>query len=188
MVSTDNQRANPLSNELTKINGFHYPRLFDRAAVSSPAAKFTVALVGNPNTGKSTFFSALCGVPARIGNYPGVTVEKKIGKYRDSQGTVTVVDLPGTYSLSARTPDEMVSVDVLLGRQADVAHVDVIVAIVDATNLERNLYLFTQLRQLNRPIVLVLNMWDRMQAEGRTIEVDELSRRLGVRSSCLGQP
>ncbi len=149
--------------------------------VSSPAAKFTVALVGNPNTGKSTFFSALCGVPARIGNYPGVTVEKKIGKYRDSQGTVTVVDLPGTYSLSARTPDEMVSVDVLLGRQADVAHVDVIVAIVDATNLERNLYLFTQLRQLNRPIVLVLNMWDRMQAEGRTIEVDELSRRLGVR-------
>ncbi len=156
------------------------------ASSTSPTATtstttLTVALVGNPNTGKSTFFSALCGVPARIGNYPGVTVEKKLGKYRDAHGSVTVVDLPGTYSLSARTLDEKVSVDVLLGRQADVPHVDVIVAIVDATNLERNLYLFTQLRQLNRPIVLVLNMWDRMEAEGRTLDMDELSRRLGVR-------
>lgn len=147
----------------------------------APSSSLTIALVGNPNTGKSTLFSALCGVPARIGNYPGVTVEKKLGKYRDSQGAVTVVDLPGTYSLSARTPDEMVSVDVLLGRQSDVPHVDVIVAIVDATNLERNLYLFTQVRQLNRPVLLVLNMWDRVVAEGRTIDVEQLSRRLGVR-------
>ncbi len=145
-----------------------------------PVRDLTVALVGNPNTGKSTFFSALCGIPARVGNYPGVTVEKKLGKYRDAQGSVTVVDLPGTYSLSARTPDEMVSVDVLLGRQSDVPRIDLIVVIVDATNLERNLYLYTQLRQLNKPLLLVLNMWDRMQAEGRTIDVEELSRRLGV--------
>ncbi len=141
----------------------------------------TVALVGNPNTGKSTFFSGLCGVPARVGNYPGVTVEKKLGKYQDQHGQVTIVDLPGTYSLSARTPDEMVSVDVLLGRQADVPCVDVIVVIVDATNLERNLYLFTQLRQLEKPILLVLNMWDRMQGENRTIDVQRLSERLGTK-------
>ena len=153
----------------------------DHTTPQVASSTLTIALVGNPNTGKSTLFSALCGVPARIGNYPGVTVEKKLGKYRDAQGAVTVVDLPGTYSLSARTPDEMVSVDVLLGRQSDVPHVDVIVAIVDATNLERNLYLFTQVRQLNRPVLLVLNMWDRVVSEGRTIDVEQLSHRLGVR-------
>ncbi len=141
----------------------------------------TVALVGNPNTGKSTLFSALCGVPARVGNYPGVTVEKKLGKYRDEAGEVVIVDLPGTYSLAARTMDEMVSVDVLLGRQADVPKLDVIVAIADATNLERNLYLFTQLQQLNVPIVLVLNMWDRVLAGSMKVDVDKLSERLGVK-------
>lgn len=151
-----------------------------RPLSASPPAKLTVALVGNPNTGKSTLFSALCGVPARIGNYPGVTVEKKLGKYRDPQGEVTLVDLPGTYSLSARTLDEMVSVDVLLGRRADVPSIDVIVVIVDATNLERNLYLFTQLRQLGKPLVLVLNMWDRVRAHGPAIDTQLLSQRLGT--------
>jgi ferrous iron transport protein B len=140
----------------------------------------TVALVGNPNTGKSTLFSALCGVPARIGNYPGVTVEKKIGRYRDAIGEVSVVDLPGTYSLSARTLDEMVSVDVLLGRQSDVPKLNAIVAIVDATNLERNLYLFTQLRQLDIPILLVLNMWDRVAASSISIDLPKLQERLEV--------
>lgn len=149
-----------------------------RAAVP---ATVTVALVGNPNTGKSTFFSAICGVPARIGNYPGVTVEKKLGKYRDALGQVQVIDLPGTYSLAARTLDEKVSVDVLLGRQSDVPQIDLIVVIVDATNLERNLYLFTQLRQLGKPILLLLNMWDRVQAERRVIDVEKLEQRLGVR-------
>ncbi len=149
--------------------------------MKAPANALTIALVGNPNTGKSTLFSALCGVPARIGNYPGVTVEKKLGKYRDAAGEVTVVDLPGTYSLAARTLDEKVSVDVLLGKQADVPQLDVIVAIVDATSLERNLYLFTQVRQLGKPLVLVLNMWDRAQAEGVKIDIPELSSRLGAR-------
>lgn len=143
--------------------------------------RLTIALVGNPNTGKSTFFSALCGVPARIGNYPGVTVEKKLGHYRDDAGMVTVVDLPGTYSLSARTLDEMVSVDVLLGRHTDVPCVDLIVAILDATNLERNLYLFTQLRQLGKPILLVLNMWDRVLGQESSINLPELANRLQVR-------
>ncbi|MBX3422820.1 MAG: ferrous iron transport protein B [Pirellulaceae bacterium] len=141
--------------------------------------RLTIALMGNPNTGKSTFFSGLCGVPARIGNYPGVTVEKKLGSYRDSEGLVTVVDLPGTYSLTARTPDEKVSVDVLLGRVAEVPNIDVIVHVADATNLERNLYLFTQLRQLGVPLLLVLNMWDRAQT-GVQLDVRQLSQRLGV--------
>ena len=156
----------------------------DKKVPSAPPSCKTVALVGNPNTGKSTLFSALCGVPARVGNYPGVTVEKKLGRYSDACGEVVVVDLPGTYSLSARTMDEMVSVDVLLGRQADVAKLDLIVAIADATNLERNLYLFTQLKQLQIPIVLVLNMWDRVQAGEIKVDVSELSERLGVKVVC----
>ncbi|MEZ6135059.1 MAG: ferrous iron transport protein B [Pirellulaceae bacterium] len=149
--------------------------------MKSTQPALTIALIGNPNTGKSTLFSALCGVPARIGNYPGVTVEKKLGKYRDATGDVTVIDLPGTYSLAARTLDEKVSVDVLLGKQADVPHLDVIVAIVDATNLERNLYLFTQVRQLGKPLILVLNMWDRASASGQSIDLPELESRLGAR-------
>ncbi len=139
----------------------------------------TIALIGNPNTGKSTLFSGLCGVPARIGNYPGVTVEKKLGKYRDSQGTITVIDLPGTYSLTARTPDEKISIDVLLGNQPDLSRVDAIIAVVDANNLERNLYLFTQLRQLEIPLLLVLNMWDRAESQIE-INIAELERRLGT--------
>lgn len=145
------------------------------------SSELVVGLVGNPNTGKSTLFSGLCGVPARIGNYPGVTVEKKLGKYSDSAGTVTIVDLPGTYSLAARTLDEKVSVDVLLHREADMPPVDVIIAVVDSTNLERNLYLFTQLRELGKPILLVLNMWDRLEAEGITIDTPALEQRLGVK-------
>ena len=152
--------------------------------IKIPSESLTVALVGNPNTGKSTLFSALCGVPTRVGNYPGVTVEKKLGRYSDGGGEVVIVDLPGTYSLSARTIDEMVSVDVLLGRQPDVPKLDLIVAIVDATNLERNLYLFTQLRQLKIPLVLVLNMWDRVLASGIKVDLAKLSDRLGVKVIC----
>ncbi len=138
-----------------------------------------VALVGNPNTGKSTLFSALCGVPTRIGNYPGVTVEEKFGEYQDEDGRVTIIDLPGTYSLSARTPDEFVSVDILLGRR-DAPALDAVIVIADATNLERNLYLFTQVRQLGLPTLLVLNMWDRVQAGECAIDASALSARLGV--------
>lgn len=142
-------------------------------------ATVRVALVGNPNTGKSTLFSGLCGVPTRIGNYPGVTVEEKYGRYTDEFGEVVIIDLPGTYSLSARTPDEFVSVDVLLG-QKNQEPLDGVVVIVDATNLERNLYLFTQVQQLGLPVVLVLNMWDRVGKIEMSVDVPELSKRLGV--------
>ncbi|MGC1274496.1 MAG: ferrous iron transport protein B, partial [Planctomycetaceae bacterium] len=140
----------------------------------------TVALIGNPNTGKSTLFNALAGMKARVGNYPGVTVEKKVGKFRHGTQHVTVIDLPGTYSLSPRTPDEMVSVDVLLGRQADVPRLDAVVCIVDASNLERNLYLFGQVRELGLPTVLVLNMTDVAAARGVSIDTPGLAERLGV--------
>ncbi len=152
----------------------------EAASEATVPKSLTVALVGNPNTGKSTLFSALCGVPTRIGNYPGVTVEEKLGKYVDQQGEVTIVDLPGTYSLSARTPDEMVSVDVLVGRRREVPRVDAVVVIVDATNLERNLYLFSQVLQIGLPTVLVLNMWDRVASSGWKIEIQRLEARLGI--------
>jgi ferrous iron transport protein B len=147
---------------------------------STAAPPLTVALIGNPNTGKSTLFSALSGIQTRIGNYPGCTVEKKIGRLQIGSHPIRLVDLPGTYSLSPRSPDEMVSVDVLLGRMPDVGRPDVIVCIVDASNLERNLYLFTQLRELGIPIVLALNMWDVAQRNGVVIDVAGLRDRLGI--------
>lgn len=140
----------------------------------------TVAIIGNPNTGKSTLFNSLAGMQSLVGNYPGVTVEKKIGRIRWDDHEVTLVDLPGTYSLSPRTLDEMVSVDVLLGRQKDVGRLDAVVCIVDASNLERNLYLFSQILDLGLPVVVVLNMWDVARSRGVTIDVEALEKKLGV--------
>ena len=141
----------------------------------------TVAIIGNPNTGKSTLFNALTGLQARVGNYPGVTVEKKIGRMKGMTEEIELVDLPGTYSLSPRSLDEMVSVNVLLGRQADVAKVDAVVCILDAANLERNLYLACQVLDLGLPTVLVLNMFDVAESRGVKIDVAELEKKLGVR-------
>jgi len=140
----------------------------------------TVALIGNPNTGKSTLFNSLCGMQSRVGNYPGVTVEKKVGTVEWQRQRINLIDLPGTYSLSPRTLDEMVSVDVLLGRQADVGHPDVVVCIVDASNLERNLYLVSQILDMGLPAVLVLNMSDVAANRGITIDREGLSKRLGI--------
>ena len=137
-----------------------------------------VALIGNPNTGKSTLFNALTGMQARIGNFPGVTVEKKIGRVHFENRTVELIDLPGTYSLSPRTLDEMVSVEVLLGRQKDIGQLDAVVCIVDASNLERNLYLVSQVLDLGLPAILVLNMWDVAQARQVSIDVEGLRQRL----------
>ncbi len=140
----------------------------------------TVALIGNPNTGKSTLFNALAGMNARIGNFPGVTVEKKIGHVTWEGRRVSLIDLPGTYSLSPRSLDEMVSVDVLLGRQSDVGRPDAVICIVDAANLERNLYLVSQVLDLGDPVVLVLNMSDVAQARGMKIDALKLSEKLGI--------
>lgn len=150
------------------------------SVAAPPAPPITAVLIGNPNTGKSTLFNALSGFRAMTGNYPGVTVEKKIGRTKCGERTVDLVDLPGTYSLSPRTLDEMVAVNVLLGRQAEVGTPDVVVCIVDASNIERNLYLVSQVMDLGLPMVIVLNMAD--VAASRGIEIDEraLSERLGL--------
>ena len=140
----------------------------------------TVALLGNPNTGKSTLFNALCGVRQRVGNYPGVTVEKKTGRMTAEGREFTIVDLPGTYSLAPRSPDEMVAVDVLLGRQKDAPSPDVVLCIVDASNLERNLYLASQALELGLPVVVALNMSDVAIERGIQIDVEELSKRLDL--------
>src|SRR4051794_530520 len=113
-------------------------------SVATANTALSVALLGNPNTGKSTLFTALCGVRQRTGNYPGVTVERKTGRLEHAGRTYELIDLPGTYSLAPRSPDEMVAVDVLLGRQSEATAPDVVVCIVDASNLERNLYLVSQ--------------------------------------------
>ena len=140
----------------------------------------TVALIGNPNTGKSTLFTALAGVRQRVGNYPGVTVEKKIGHMHVEGQHFTLVDLPGTYSLAPRSLDEMVAVDVLLGRQPDLPSPDAVICIVDASNIERNLYLVSQVLEFGLPTVIALNMTDLAEARGVSIDVMALKQRLGA--------
>jgi ferrous iron transport protein B len=140
----------------------------------------TIALLGNPNTGKTTLFNALAGLRQRVGNYPGVTVEKKTGRMRHGSQPFDLVDLPGTYSLAPRSPDEMVAVDVILGRQSGEARPDVVVTIVDASNLERNLYLTTQVLELGVPVVVALNMIDVAEGQGIAIDAGRLAQQLGV--------
>lgn len=147
---------------------------------AAPTRPVSVALIGNPNTGKSTLFTALSGVRQRIGNYPGVTVEKKAGRMLYDGVEFELIDLPGTYSLSPRSPDEMVAVDVLLGRQAGAPLPDAVICIVDASNLERNLYLVSQVLEMGRPVVLALNMVDVAHTRGLKVDVARLERQLGV--------
>ncbi|MFO0933084.1 MAG: ferrous iron transport protein B [Planctomycetota bacterium] len=148
------------------------------ATTSSTATK-TVALVGNPNTGKTTLFNALTGHRAKVANYPGVTVEKRSGPLRELPG-VEVLDLPGTYSLAARSPDELVAVDVLLGRRDDTPRPDAAIVVADASNLERNLYLATQVLEAGLPVVVALTMTDVARARGHAIDLERLAKGLGV--------
>lgn len=144
------------------------------------ADTLTVALVGNPNSGKTTLFNALAGLRQRVGNYPGVTVEVAKGTWRNGSSVYRLLDLPGTYSLAARSPDESVAVDLLLGRVAHEASPNVILAVVDASNLERHLYLVTQLCELGRPVVVALNMIDVADRQGVAIDVPQLERSIGL--------
>ncbi|MCR2035211.1 ferrous iron transporter B [Adlercreutzia mucosicola] len=132
-----------------------------------------IALAGNPNCGKTTMFNDLTGANQYVGNWPGVTVEKKEGKYRGDK-EVVITDLPGVYSLSPYTPEEIVTRDYLMSGKPDV-----VVNLVDATNLERNLYLTSQIIDLGIPVVLALNMMDLVEKNGDSINVAELSRHLG---------
>ncbi len=148
--------------------------------VAAADSTCTVALIGNPNTGKSTLFSALAGVRQQIGNYPGVTVEKKIGHLTYAGRRFALIDLPGTYSLAPRSLDEMVAVDVLLGRRDDAPLPDAVLCIVDASNLERNLYLVSQALELGLPTVVALNMIDVARDRGVQFDLERLRRQLGV--------
>jgi len=142
--------------------------------MSSP----TIALIGNPNCGKTTLFNALTGANQRVGNWPGVTVDRKEGSYRAQDQEITVVDLPGIYAIDSQdegSVDEAIAREYLLSGAAQV-----VIDIVDASNLERNLYLTTQILEMGLPLVIALNMVDVAEKRGITINADELGARLGV--------
>ena len=129
------------------------------------------ALIGNPNCGKTTLFNSLTGATLRTGNWPGVTVEKKEGKYKEH----SIIDLPGVYSLSPYTPEEVVSRNFLLQEE-----VDCIINIVDASNLERNLYLTLQCLELDIPLVIAFNMVEIAKEHGVSYDINAISKKLGV--------
>lgn len=139
------------------------------------------ALVGNPNAGKTTLFNTLTGLRQKVGNYPGVTVERKEGTFFSQHGKpLKVIDLPGAYSLTARSPDEAIMQDVLMGRRPDTPCPDSVVCIIDATNLERNLFFATQIIEMGLPVILVLSMMDIAEKRGIKINIPELEKLLSV--------
>ena len=133
-----------------------------------------VALAGNPNVGKTSIFNILTGLNQHVGNWPGKTVEKKEGEIEHNGRKINIVDLPGTYSLTAYSPEENIARDYIIEERPDV-----VINVVDATNLERNLYLTVQILELDVPVVLALNMTDELQRDGAKINTDELSQLLG---------
>ena len=137
--------------------------------------KITIALSGNPNSGKTTIFNAITGARQHIANYPGVTVEKKHGRIEHRGYDIEVVDLPGTYSLTAYSLEEIVARDFLVNERPDL-----VVDIVDASNLDRNLYLAVQFKELGVPLIIALNMIDVAEARGILVDQETLSTLLGV--------
>lgn len=134
----------------------------------------TIALAGNPNAGKTTIFNELTGLHQHTGNWPGKTVEKKEGEIQRGNLKIKIVDLPGTYSLTAYSPEEIIARDFIIQE-----HPDVVIDVVDATNLERNLYLAVQILELEVPVVIALNMADDLHNNGAKINLDLLSQLLG---------
>jgi ferrous iron transport protein B len=145
----------------------------------SRRADASIAVVGNPNSGKSTLFNRLTGLRQRIGNYPGVTVERHVGTLKVADRSLELVDLPGTHALSAHSLEEQIAVDVILGHMQGTATPDGILAVLDATNLYQGLYLLQQLLDLERPLVVALTMADAAELEGLRIDLEGLSAKLG---------
>jgi ferrous iron transport protein B len=139
------------------------------------AERYTIALAGNPNAGKSTIFNALTGARQHVGNWPGKTVEMKAGQFLIDGIMLDVIDLPGTYSLTAYSEEETITRDFLVYE-----HPDAVIAVVDAANLERNLYLVVQVIELGAPVIVALNMTDVASSRGLKIDLDKLSAGLGV--------
>ncbi|MES3015659.1 MAG: ferrous iron transporter B [Pseudomonadota bacterium] len=145
-----------------------------------PNTPWSVALVGNPNCGKTALFNLLTGARQKVANYAGVTVERKVGSTRLANGqSVSVIDLPGTYSLTPATPDEQITLEVIEGKRRGEDAPDAVVAVVDATNLRMNLRLVLELKRLGRPMMVALNMADMARAQGLNIDVAKLSAELG---------
>lgn len=139
-----------------------------------------VALVGNPNTGKSTIFNALTGLNQKVGNFPGITVDKKIGTCKlNSNLSADIIDLPGTYSLYPKSVDETIVFEVLSNKNNS-AHPDVVIIVADATNLKRNLLLYTQIADLKLPVIVALNMMDQAEKSNIEIDIDGLAKKLNV--------
>jgi ferrous iron transport protein B len=139
------------------------------------------AVIGNPNSGKTTLFNSLTGMHQKVGNYPGVTVEKKSGQFIGQHGEkIGLLDLPGSYSLGAHAPDERITRDVLLGLRADTPRPERLLCVLDASHLERNLYFITQVLELGLPTIIALNMIDIAEAQGIPVDAESLSRELGV--------
>ena len=137
--------------------------------------QYTIALVGNPNTGKSTIFNALTGARQHVGNWPGKTVEKKEGTWRQEDLEFEVMDLPGTYSLTAYSLEEIIARDYIIDQRPDL-----VVVVVDSASLERNLYLAVQILEMGARVVVALNMSDVARSRGIKIDVPKLSQALGL--------
>jgi ferrous iron transport protein B len=148
--------------------------------ITAPLKSFRIALLGNPNTGKTTLFNVLTGLNHRVGNYPGVTVEIKKGSFVHQSNAIEILDIPGTYSLAPRSPDELLSVELVLGLNPLEKVPDALLVIADASNLERNLYLATQAFETGLPVILALSMVDLANASGVKIDFKKLSEKLGI--------
>src|SRR4051794_17121920 len=175
--STQNEPSLPEAN-----GGSPLPASATRSLRAAAALPPYVVLTGNPNCGKTTLFNALTGMRAKVGNYAGVTVERKEGRLLGAPAELApqVLDLPGTYSLSPNSLDEQISRDVLLNRLPELPPPDLIVVVVDASNLQRNLYYATQVVELGHPTIIALNMIDVAEANGYHIDEKKLSELLGV--------
>src|SRR5690349_12976284 len=147
---------------------------------NSRSSKLTIALAGNPNAGKTTLFNSLTGLKQKVANYPGVTVERKMGVWRLKNANANLIDLPGLYSLDATSLDEQIARAVITGEQNGLPKPDAVVAVVDATNLERNLYLVTQLFEFGVPVVVALTMIDVFEKQKHEIDIQKLGRLLNV--------
>lgn len=138
-------------------------------------ATLSVALTGNPNTGKSTIFNELTGIRQKIGNWPGVTVDKKVGYTKHKDRAISVMDLPGTYSINGRSPEEIIVENYLSGEKPDI-----IVDVIDSSNIERNLFLCLQLLERRIPVLVDLNMMDEANRKGIKISTVKLEKLLGM--------
>lgn len=152
------------------------------------SSKARVVLAGNPNSGKTTLFNALTGLRMQTGNFSGTTVTRKSGRLVLSGRNVELTDLPGMYSLKAATPEEKVAAEVLSGANPDLPRPDVVLVVMDATNLERNLFLFSQIAECDLPVVVLLTMLDRAHAEGLDISLEKMERQLGCRVLAVNAP